>query len=63
MLHDLVEIALQHIRDLADLRAQLGVEAYAAKRLAQFVDEFNRDGREVVDEIKRVLDLVRDTSC
>jgi 5'-deoxynucleotidase YfbR-like HD superfamily hydrolase len=34
VLHDLVEIALQHVRDLADLRAQLAVELRAAERLA-----------------------------
>ena len=43
MLHDLVEVALQGVGDLADLCAQLVLEAYAAKRLAQFVDEFDRD--------------------
>ena len=32
----------------------------AGQRLAQFVDEFDRDRREIVDEIERVLDLVRD---
>jgi hypothetical protein len=34
VLYDLVEIALQHVRDLADLRAQLAVELRAAERLA-----------------------------
>ena len=62
VLHDLVEIALQRIGDLADLCAQLAVEVDAAKRLPQFVDEFDRDGREIIDEIERVLDLVRDAS-
>ena len=33
----------------------------ASKRLPQFVDEFDRDRREIVDEIERVLDFVRDT--
>ena len=33
---------------------------HASKRLPQFVDQFDRDGREIVDEIERVLDLVRD---
>ena len=33
----------------------------AAKLLAQFVDEFDRHGREIIDEIERVLDLVSDT--
>ena len=60
MLHDLVEIALQRIGDLADLCAQLTVEVRASKGLPQFVDEFDRDGGEIVDEIERVLDLVRD---
>jgi hypothetical protein len=32
--------------------------AHATKRFPQFVDEFDRDGREVVDEVERVLDLV-----
>ena len=32
----------------------------SGKRLPQFVDEFDRNGREIVDEIERVLDLVRD---
>ena len=32
----------------------------ASKRLPQLVDELDRDGREIVDEIERVLDLVRD---
>ena len=60
VLHDLVEIALQHIRNLVDLRPQLGVEVGSGKRLPQFVNKLDRDGREVVDEIERVLDLVRD---
>ena len=60
VLHDLVEIALQRIRNLADLGSQLAVEVRACKRLPQFVDEFDRDRREIVDEIERVLDLVGD---
>ena len=41
--------------------ALLAVEVHASKRLPQFVNELDRDGREIVDEIERVLDLVRDT--
>ena len=44
VLHDLVEIALQHIRNSSDLRAQLAVEVRASKRLPQLVDELDRDG-------------------
>ena len=58
VLYDLVEIALQHIRNLADLRTQLAVEVRASERLSQFVNEFDRDGRKIVDEIKRVLIVV-----
>jgi hypothetical protein len=44
VLHDLVEVALQSIRNLADLGTQLAVEVHPSKRLPQFVDEFDRDG-------------------
>src|SRR4029077_17234378 len=60
MLHDLVEIALERIRNLTDLRAQFGVKVRTAKRLPQFVDKFDGDGREIVHEVERVLDLVGD---
>ena len=30
------------------------------KACLQFINQFGRDGREIVDEIERVLDLVRD---
>ena len=39
VLHDLVEIALQHIRDLTDFGAHLVVKMNAAKGFAQFVDQ------------------------
>ena len=60
VLHDLIEIALQHIRNFADLCSQLFVEFGSRKGLPQFVNEFDRDPREIIDEIERVLDLVRD---
>ena len=34
------------------------VSRSGAKRLPQFVNELDRDGREIVDEIERVLDLI-----
>ena len=36
------------------------VELRALERLLQFVDQLDRDRREIVDEVERVLDLVRD---
>src|SRR5262245_43148596 len=62
MLHDLVEIALQRIRNLADLRSQLAIEVGTSKRLPQFINQFNRNAREIIDEIERILDLVRNAS-
>jgi hypothetical protein len=62
VLHDLVEIALQHIRNSSDLCAQLAVKVRASKRFSQLVDKLDTDCREIVDEIERVLDLVRDAS-
>ena len=47
-------------RQFVDLCSQLAVEVRSGKRLPQFVDEFDRNPREIVDEIERVLDLVRD---
>ena len=40
--------------------AQFVVEVGFGKRLPQFVNELDRDSREIVDEIERVFDLVRD---
>jgi hypothetical protein len=62
VLNNLVEIALQRIGNLADLSTQLAIEVRTAKRLPQFVNEFNRDGREIIDEVERVFDLMRNTS-
>ena len=44
VLHDLVEIALQHIRDLVDVLALLGLQADASQKILQLVDEFDGNG-------------------
>ena len=61
VLHDLVEIALQHAGQLVDLRAQLARRAarLRAPRRSSSMSSTDSDG-EIVDEIERVLDLVRD---
>src|SRR5262245_56472329 len=61
VLHDLLQIALQRIRNLADLHSQPAIEVGTSKRLPQFINQFDRDAGKIVDEIERVLDLVRDT--
>ena len=60
MLHDLLEIAAQHVRQLVDLLARLVVDRQVLHGVLQLVDQLAGDGREIVDEIERVLDLVRD---
>ena len=60
VLDHLVEIAAQHSGELVDLLPPLVVDRQAFQRVLQLVDQLARDGREVVDEIERVLDLVRD---
>src|SRR5260370_36151284 len=62
MLGDLFEIARQHRDDFIYLRARIVAERRDSRRgrLLQLVQELDREPGEVVDEIKRVLDLVRD---
>ena len=60
VLHDLFEIAFQHLRQLADLAALLLSSAALEQALRQFVDQLGRQRREIIDEVERVLDLVRD---
>src|SRR5262249_47626041 len=61
MMNDLVEIALQCVGQFLNFSAGLIVERYALQCVSQFIDQFGRDPREIIHEIERVLDLVRDT--
>src|ERR1700675_3171439 len=60
VLYHFIEIALQHICDLIDLLAQLAVEVRATESLTQFIDKLDRNRREIVDKIERILDLMGD---
>ena len=60
VLHHLLEIALQHVREFVDLFPRLVVELGRREHVVQLVDQFRRQRREIVDEVERVLDLVRD---
>src|SRR5262245_20544669 len=59
MLYDLIEVASQHVHELGQLRAFLSVKSCLLQSLADFIDKLGRNCREIVDEIKRVFDLVR----
>jgi hypothetical protein len=56
----LVEVAAQRVHQFGDLTALLFGEVHVSERLSQFVDHLSGDPRKVIDEIERVLDLVRD---
>ena len=55
VLHHLLQIACQQVHQL---RRLLLVLRRRAKPVLQLVDQLDGQGREVVDEVQRVLDLV-----
>ncbi len=59
VLHDLVEIVAQGVRQFGDFGPGLVVGCHPRQRLFQFVDQLDGNAREIVDEIERVFDLVR----
>ena len=63
-LGDLFEIAGQHPNRLVDLGALVVFECGDRWRsgFLQFVEQFDRQPSEIVDEVERVLDLVGDPS-
>ena len=60
VLHHLVEIVAQGIRQFGYFGKRTTIGLYFAEVFLQFVDQFSRDPGEVGDEIERVLDLVGD---
>src|SRR3954452_2984209 len=62
MLDDPAEVAFEHPRDLLDLGPERAIEGCGLDRFVEFLDKLRREIGEVVDEVQRVLDLVRDTS-
>ena len=61
VLNDLVEITLQRVREFNNLRTFVIVQGRSLNGVSQLLDKFNRNSRKIVDEIQRVLDLMRDT--
>ena len=62
VLDNLVEIVAQSIGQFSNFGACLIITRHSAKSVPQFVDQFSRDTRKIVDEVERVFDLVRDPS-
>ena len=60
VLHDLLEVALQHIHQFSQLGAGLSHPVSRLPALPDFIDQLGRKRREIIDEIERVLDLVSD---
>ena len=60
VLHDLGEVVLQKPGQLIDLGADLVGDRSLLQDIIELVGEFDRQRREIVDEIERVLDLVGD---
>jgi hypothetical protein len=60
VLHDFIEIATQRIGQLVDRGARFMVDRYTTQDVPQLIDQLGGDPRKIVDEIERILDLVRD---
>jgi len=63
VLNDLVEVVAQSVRQFSDFAARFVIARHSAKAFPQFVDQFRRNPREIVDEIERVFDLVGNARC
>src|SRR5215831_6843768 len=63
VLHDLVEIVAQGVGQFGYFNQRISVSLHFAENFSQFIDQFRRDAREIVDEIQRVLDLMGNAGC
>ena len=62
VLHDFFEIVLQQPVNSSTSCRTLPVSVTVLEQVVQFTGQFSRHRREIVDEIERVLDLMRDPS-
>ena len=62
VLDDLCEVAGQHVDDLVDLGAFVGIQRGNRRscRVFELVEQFGRQRSKVIDEVQRVFDLVSD---
>src|SRR5215471_15612800 len=61
VLNDFVEVTSQRGHQLCNLAASLFVQARILQSLLELINQFGRNSRKIIDEVKRVFDLVRDT--
>ena len=54
VLNDLVEVVAQGVRQFGYFGERISINLHFAESFLQFVDQFGRDTREIVDEIERV---------
>jgi hypothetical protein len=59
VLDDFFEIVFQHGRQFVDFRPDLVAERGGLEHVIQFIGQFSRKRREIIDEIERVLDFMR----
>ena len=62
VLDNLFQIIAQSVCQLGDFHAGLSVALHLLQRFLQFIYQFGRHPREIVDEIERIFDFVRDSS-
>ncbi len=62
VLHDLVEIVAQGVRQFGYFGDRVSIGLHFTEVFLQFVNQFGRDSREIVDEIQWVFDFMSDTS-
>ena len=60
VLDHLFEVVLQKSRQFVDFLAHLFLERGGPEHVIEFIGQFGRKCGEIIDEIERVLDLVRD---
>src|SRR4051794_25499906 len=57
---DLLQIAVEQTQDLLRLAEDIVPKQGFREKLSELAHEFDREVREIVDEVQRVLDLVSD---
>ena len=60
VLHHFLEVAFKHMGQFVELFPGLAIDCCGLKNIVHLLDQLGRQRREIIDEIKRVLDLMGD---